>query len=214
LGPERPQPGGAVDALKRHGLLLESDPNLPSVVSLVIGRPIKGGWWGHPSGGAIYAEANRLADRPDVLLVKLLGGKVTFVARELWPHLLTIGRSREPWQLEGLAGEALALLDLVRRNGIVRTDDPAVRRAVNPKKPAQVALELERRLLVLGMQVHTQTGAHAKTLEAWDHWARRKRLAGRLPVARAKAALEDRVRRLNAEFHGKARLPWPSGAPR
>jgi hypothetical protein len=190
--------------------LLESDPNLPSVVSLVNGRPIKGGWWGHPNGGAIYAESNRLADRPDVLLVKLLGGKVTFVARELWPHLLAVGRSREPWQLQGLAGEALALLDLVRRNGTVRTDDPAVRYAVNPKKPAQVSLELERRLLVLGMQVHTESGAHAKALESWDHWARRKRLAARLPVVQAKATIEGRVRRLNAAYNGKARLPWSS----
>jgi hypothetical protein len=151
-----------------------------------------------------------LADRPDVVIVKLLSGKVTFVAKELWPHLLAVGRACEPWQLEGLSPPALALLDLVRRNGTVRTDDPAVRHAVNPGTHAAAARELERRLLVLGMQVHTESGSHAKTLEAWDHWARRKRLTGRLPVARAKAALEDRVRRLNAEFNGKARLPWAS----
>jgi hypothetical protein len=191
-------------------MLLESDPKLPSVVSLVVGYPIKGGWWGHPTGGATYAESNRLADRPDVVIAKLLSGKVTFVARELWPHLLAIGCCREPWQLEGLSGQALALLDLVRRNGTVRTDDPSVHRAANPKKPAPVALELERRLLVLGVQVHTESGTHAKTLEAWDHWAGRKHLSERLPVARAKAALEDRVERLNAEFNGKARLPWSS----
>jgi hypothetical protein len=178
------------------------------VASLVAGHPIKGGWWGHPSGGAIYAESNRLADRADVVVIKLLSGKVTFVSKRLWLQLLAIGRAREPWQLEGLTGEALALLDLVRRKGTVRTDDPAVRRAVSPKKPAQVALTLERRLLVLGMQVHTESGTHAKTLESWDHWARRRRLTTRLPVAQAKATLEDRVGRLNAEFSGTARLPW------
>ena len=178
------------------------------MVSLVVGHPIKGGWWGHPSGSTIFAESNRLADRADVVVVKLLNGKVTFVSKRLWPHLLAIGRAHEPWQLEGLTGEALALLDLVRRKGTIRTDDPAVRRAVNPEKPAQVALTLERRLLVLGMQVHTESGTHAKTLESWDHWAQRRRLAARLPVPQAKAALEDRVRRLNAEYHGKARLPW------
>ena len=180
------------------------------MVTLVVGHPIKGGWWGHPSGGAIYAESNRLADRADVLVIKLLSGKVTFVSKRLWLQLLAIGRAREPWQLEGLTGEALALLDLVWRKGTVRTDDPAVRRAVNPKKPAQVALPLERRLLVLGMQVHTESGTHAKTLESWDHWARRRRLAKRLPIAQAKATLEARVRRLNAEYDGKARLPWSS----
>jgi hypothetical protein len=178
------------------------------VASLVAGHPIKGGWWGHPSGGAIYAESNRLADRAEVVVVKLLSGKVTFVSKRLWPQLLAIGRAREPWQLEGLSGEALALLDLVRRKGAVRTDDPAVRRAVKPKKPADAALTLERRLLVLGMQVHTGSGRHAKTLESWDHWARRRRLVTRLPVAQAKATLEDRVRRLNAEYDGTGRLPW------
>jgi hypothetical protein len=190
--------------------LLESDPKLPSVVSLVAGRPIKGGWWGHPSGGAIYAESNRLADRADVVIVKLLSGKVTFVSKSLWPQLLAIGRAGESWQLEGLTSQALALLDLVRNKGMVRTDDPTVRRAVNPLKPAAIALDLERRLVVLGIQVHTETGAHAKALESWDHWARRRRLTVRLPVGQAKAALEDRVRRLNAEFNAKARLPWSS----
>ena len=176
----------------------------------MVGHPIKGGWWGHPSGGAIYAESNRLADRADVVIVKLLSGKVTFVSKRLWPHLLAIGHAREPWQLVGLTSQALALLHLVRRNGTVRTDDPAVRRAVNPKQPAQIALGLERRLLVLGTQVHTESGTHAKALESWEHWARRRRLAARLPLAQAKAGLEDRVRRLNADYHGKARLPWTS----
>ena len=149
-----------------------------------------------------------MADRADVVVIKLLSGKVTFVSKRLWLQLLAIGRASEPWQLEGLTGVALALLDLVRRKGTVRTDDPAVRRAVSPKKPAQVALTLERRLLVLGMQVHTESGTHAKTLESWDHWARRRRLTTRLPVAQAKTTLEDRVRRLNAEYHGTTRLPW------
>jgi len=70
------------------------------------------------------------------------------------------------------------------------------------------ALHLERRLLVLGTQVHTESGRHAKSLESWPHWARRKRLASRLPATRAKAELAELVGRLNAEFKGKARVPW------
>jgi len=70
------------------------------------------------------------------------------------------------------------------------------------------ALHLERRLLVLGTQVHTESGRHAKSLESWPHWARRKRLASRLPPTRAKAELAELVGRLNAEFKGKARVPW------
>jgi hypothetical protein len=193
--------------LRRYGLLLESDPRLPSVVSLVAGKTIAGSWWGHTSGGAIYREVNKLADRSDVVLLKLLNGKVTFVLDALWPHVFAVGTCGEPWQLSGLSPQSQRLLDLVRRNGLVRTDDPRSRLAAGSHVSA-AALDLERRLLVLGVQVHTQSGRHAKSLESWSHWARRIKLASRIPAARAKAELAELVGRLNGEFQGKARLPW------
>ena len=193
--------------MRRYGLLLESDPRLPSVVSLVAGKPIAGSWWGHPSGGAIYREVNKLADRPDVVLLKLLNGKVTFVHDTLWPHVYAVGRCGEPWQVASLSPPSQRLLELVRRSGVIRTDDPRGRAAAGPRI-ASAALDLERRMLVLGTQVHTESGRHAKALESWPHWARRVKLAARMPAARAKAELAERVGRLNAEFSGKARLPW------
>lgn len=193
--------------MRRHGLLLESDPKLPSVVSLVAGKPIAGSWWGHPSGGAIYREVNRLADRADVVLLKLLNGKVTFVLDKLWPHVCAIGSSGEPWQVDGLSLSSQRLLDLVRRSGMIRTDDPRSRLAAGSRISA-AALDLERRLLVLGVQVHTESGRHAKSLESWPHWARRVKMATRMTPARAKSELNDVVGRLNTDFNGKARLPW------
>ncbi|HEX9095082.1 MAG TPA: hypothetical protein VF990_03165 [Candidatus Dormibacteraeota bacterium] len=196
-----------LSALRRYGLLLESDPKLPSVVSLVAGRPIAGSWWGHPSGGAIYREVTQLADRADVILLKLLNGKVTFVLDRLWPHVYAIGCSGETWQVGGLSPPSQRLVDLVRRRGSVRTDDPTSRLAAGPRV-SEAARDLERRLLVLGSQVHTETGRHVKSLESWKHWARRTKLATRMPAAVAKAELADLVQGLNAEFKGKARLPW------
>ena len=193
--------------MRRYGLLLESDPRLPSVVSLVAGKPIAGSWWGHPSGGAIYREVRKLADRSDVVLLKLLNGKVTFVLDTLWPQVYAVGCCGEPWQVNGLNPQSLRLLELVRRHGLIRTDDPRSRVAAGPQVSV-AALHLERRLLVLGTQVHTESGRHAKSLESWPHWARRKRLASRLPATRAKAELAELVGRLNAEFKGKARVPW------
>jgi hypothetical protein len=193
--------------LRRYGLLLESDSKLPSVVTLVAGKPIAGSWWGHPSGGAIYREVNKLADRSDVVLLKLLNGKVTFVLNTFWPHVYAIGCCGEPWQVSGLSPQSQRLVELVRRNGLIRTDDPRSRLAAGPRISA-VALDLERRLLVLGTQVHTESGRHVKSLESWPHWARRIKLATRMPAARAKAELAERVGGLNAEFKGKARLPW------
>ena len=197
----------ALSALRRHGLLLESDPRLPSVVSLVAGKPIGGSWWGHPSGAAIYRETNRLADRSDVVVLKLLNGKVTFVLDTLWPHVYAVGSCGEPWQVSGMKQQSERLMDLVRRHGIIRTDDPRGRLAAGSRVSA-TALDLERRLLVIGTQVHTETGRHAKALESWSHWARRVKLASRVPLTRAKAELVERVQRLNAEFNGAVRLPW------
>ena len=193
--------------MRRYGLLLESDPRLPSVVSLVAGKPIGGSWWGHPSGAAIYRETNKLADRSDVVVLKLLNGKVTFVLDRLWPHVYAVGRCGEPWQTNGMKPQSQSLVELVRRNGLIRTDDPRSRLVAGSRVSA-AALDLERRLLVLGTQVHTESGRHAKALESWSHWARRIKLASRMPLTRAKAELAERVQRLNAEFNGSARLPW------
>jgi hypothetical protein len=193
--------------LRRYGLLLESDPRLPSVVSLVAGKPIGGSWWGHPSGAAIYRETNKLADRSDIVVLKLLNGKVTFVLDKLWPHVYAIGRCGEPWQTSGMKPQSQRLAELVRRHGLIRTDDPRSRLVAGPRVPA-AALDLERRLLVIGTQVHTESGRHAKALESWLHWARRIKLASRISISRAKAELAERVQRLNAEFNGAARLPW------
>ena len=124
----------------------------------------------------------------------------------LWPQVYAVGCCGEPWQVNGLNHQSLRLLELVRRHGLIRTDDLRSR-AAGPQVSV-AALHLERRLLVLGTQVHTESGRHAKSLESWPHWARRKRLASRLPATRAKAELAELVGRLNAEFKGKARVPW------
>jgi hypothetical protein len=142
-------------------------------------------------------------------MLKLVNGKVTFVLDTLWPHVYAVGTCGEPWQVSGLNLPAQRLLGLVRRNGLIRTDDPRSRFAAGPRV-SSVALDLERRLLVLGAQVHTESGRHAKSLESWRHWARRIKLASRMRTAGAKAELAERVRRLNVEFNGDARLPWPT----
>jgi hypothetical protein len=76
-------------------------------------------------------------------------------------------------------------------------------------KPGDIARELERRMLIHAEQIHTESGAHAKALETWEHWSKRKSFtpAG-IKAEEAKKNLEERLGKLNNEFHGKARLPW------
>jgi hypothetical protein len=77
--------------LDEHGMLFESARGpLPSVAELVAGGPIKGSWWSHPGGHEIFAAINELADSPDVVRTRLVGGKVTLVHRRLWPALVRL----------------------------------------------------------------------------------------------------------------------------
>jgi hypothetical protein len=185
---------GPLAALLRDGLLLESDPVLPSVAGLTAGAPIRGSWWGHPAGGAIYSVVNQLADRPDVFLARLVSGKVTLVHSRLWPHLLAIGCAGEGWQMDGLSQPARRLLRLVEQRAEVRSDDPAVIRAAAPVRASAAVLELERRLLILTRQVHTEQGKHTKWLESWSHWARAAGVSRGIEAPAARAELDAQLR--------------------
>lgn len=197
-----------------YGFLLESDPKLPSVCTLITGTPLKGSWWSHPLAQTIFQVNAKLEDHPDVVITKLVSGKVTFVHRDLWPEILTIGTSHEPWQMEGLSASAESLIRMVQAKGTLRTDQlvRAELQAIKPKKPGDIARELERRILVHAEQIHSGSGAHTKLLETWEHWSKRKGLArSSMRSDHAKKNLEDRIKKLNDEFEGTARLPWNAG---
>ena len=44
-----------MSALKKSGFLLESDPKLPSVCTLITGAPLRSSWWSHPRAQTIFA---------------------------------------------------------------------------------------------------------------------------------------------------------------
>jgi hypothetical protein len=81
----------AVAFVEEHGVVLASARGpVPSIAEAVAGAPIRGGWWSHPSGKAIFAALSQLDDRADVKCFKLVDGKVTFVHRRLWPALVRL----------------------------------------------------------------------------------------------------------------------------
>src|SRR6516225_10032560 len=102
----------ALDELARYGLLLKSDPRLPSVTTLVTGEQVRGSWWAHPMSHQIFRTLEDLADREDTTLVKLISGKDTFAHQRLFGHLISIGLAREGWQMDGLSAAALQVLEL------------------------------------------------------------------------------------------------------
>jgi len=196
-----------LDALQRHGLLLQQDQRLPSLVGIIAGGPLRGSWWGHPTGASIYHTIQALEDHPDVLETKLVAGKVTYVHRRLWPAAVSVGSSRAGWQLEALSPAAVWLLDYVTQDGELQLNDLPLPAGLNPKDLPAGARQIERRLLARGLSVHTPSGAHAKCLESWDHWQQRTSLAGRRPpLGEAQRHLEQAAETLAPGAAGL--LPW------
>ncbi len=150
--------------LARHGLLMKADARLPSVTTLVAGAPVGGSWWAHPLAHTIFFSLRDLEDHGDVLLLKLVEGKDTFVHRRLWPEIAAIALAGEPWQTRGLPSGAVQLLDRVTAAGSLESEGPAARL-------------LEARLLVHGIQIHSHEGRHRKRLETWQQWAARNGFA-------------------------------------
>jgi hypothetical protein len=196
-----------MEALERYGVLLETDPKLPSVAALVAGSPIRGSWWGRPKGHEIFRVSERLADSPDVVAAKLLSGKVTWVAKRLWPSLIAIGIAREAWQTQRLSAEALDLLDALSADGEVRTDANNWRRG--RRSIGDAVRELEKRILIHSESVHTEAGSHAKLIRTWDRWARNAGFKGqKIAPQQAREQFHRIVERLNVEFKATGRLPW------
>ncbi len=98
-----------VDRLQEFDLLLDTDPKFPSISGLVVGDSVRGSWWAHPQAHEVFRLACDLRAHRDVLMVKLISGKVTLIHRPLWPAIYAIGTAREPWQMSGQSKEAKAL---------------------------------------------------------------------------------------------------------
>jgi hypothetical protein len=175
--------------LEQVGLLLLQDPALPSAVAILAGGPVRGSWWGHPAANDFFRILNDVDDHPDVVTVKLVGGKVTLVHRRLWPALLAVTLAREPWQVDGLSAPARALL---ARLDAGETADGS----------AAAFKELELRLLAHAGSVHTPSGKHVTRLQSWASWAKRSRCA---PAAEGKQAL---AAALAAAGGAATLLPW------
>jgi hypothetical protein len=167
-----------VGQLETDGLILEQDKKVVSVVGIITGETLRGSWWSHPKGREIFSVLTALRDHPDILFVKLVGGKVTLLHRRLWPALLAVAGSNEPWQTAGLSREARNLLARVRRDHV-------------PSASGTAARELQERLLVHAVEVHTETGAHTMALEAWATWAKHAKVRGMSEVRHGRKLLEE-----------------------
>jgi hypothetical protein len=81
-------PRQALAFVKKCGIVLESGRGpVPSLAATIAGEPIRGSWWGHPKGDAIFVCSRAIRNSKDVLTCRLVDRKVTYVHRRLWPGL-------------------------------------------------------------------------------------------------------------------------------
>lgn len=74
---------------RKHGVVLESAAGpVPSLAAAIADTPIHGSWWSHPQSHEIFELTQAIRDREDILVCRLVHGKVTFVHRRLWPALV------------------------------------------------------------------------------------------------------------------------------
>jgi hypothetical protein len=84
-------PREALAFVEANGVVLESARGpVPTLTELIAGERIRGSWWGHRSAPKIFRCSRALRDSKDVLVCRLVEGKVTYVHRRLWPALLRL----------------------------------------------------------------------------------------------------------------------------
>jgi hypothetical protein len=81
---------------------------VPSLAEAIAGGPIRGSWWGHPKGHDIFHAAEAVSDSAEVLVCKLIDGKITYVHRRLWPALVKLAARFPKGQLAKVRNEHTA----------------------------------------------------------------------------------------------------------
>lgn len=96
-------PKQAIALVKTHGVVLEAGRGpVPSLAEAVAGEPIRGSWWAHPKAKVIFSCTRAVRESADVLVCRLVGGKVTYVHRRLWPALVRLADRFDAKRLEAI----------------------------------------------------------------------------------------------------------------
>lgn len=96
----RMTPSQVASFVRKHGIVLESAAGpVPSVAAAIAGEPIRGSWWSHPRSHEIFELTQGIRNSDDILVCRLVNGKVTFVHRRLWPALVRVAKQFPKKQL-------------------------------------------------------------------------------------------------------------------
>ena len=99
----------ALTFVRKHGIVLASARGVaPRLTEAIVGEPVSGSWWAHPRSHHIHAILGEITDSSEILVCRLLDGKVTLVHRRLWPALVRIAETFTPDQIAQVREEHTA----------------------------------------------------------------------------------------------------------
>ena len=93
-------PQEAIEFVAQNGIVLESAKgSVPNLADTVAGETIEGSYWGHARGNEIFVLTRAIRSSEEVLVCRLVNGKVTYVHRRLWA---SIARLQDSFDKEDL----------------------------------------------------------------------------------------------------------------
>ncbi|TAH39442.1 MAG: hypothetical protein EYC70_01265 [Planctomycetota bacterium] len=82
-------PRQALAFVRKHGIVLEAARGVvPTLADAIAGGAIRGSWWSHPRSHEIFELTRSIRDSEEVLVCRLIQGKITYVHRRLWPAVV------------------------------------------------------------------------------------------------------------------------------
>src|SRR2546428_12763973 len=95
----------AIQFVKDRGIVLESGHGpVPNLAETIAGVPIRGSWWGHAKGQEIWKITRALREAREILVCRLVDGKVRHVHRRLGPARIKPGRRIHPGRRAAMRG--------------------------------------------------------------------------------------------------------------
>ncbi|MGH8122322.1 MAG: hypothetical protein ACREPT_06075, partial [Rudaea sp.] len=85
-------PQQALDFIEHHGIVCEAARRaaIVSLADALAGETLSGNWWSHPRSQAIFTITRAVRAEPQVLVCRLVDGKISFVHQRLWPALVRL----------------------------------------------------------------------------------------------------------------------------
>lgn len=125
----------ALAFIERQGIVAESakHPKIPSLADAIAGESIRGNWWAHPRAKTIFAITRTVRESGDVLVCRIVDGKIGFMHRRLWPVLVRLAH-RFP------AGNIASLREVHTEGGRHRVDETAFADWISTRVGADVAV--------------------------------------------------------------------------